>query len=94
MPSSRRLARSPRAGEARRSAEVKERHGGAVKVWLVREVMAGRTGQGSQGLVCVERSVMVRQVCARLAPHSPTDQEVEETYQAVLGRIAGEGVLA
>ena len=32
-------------------------------------------------------------VADELAPHSPSDREVEDVYQAVLGRVAGEVVV-
>lgn len=32
-------------------------------------------------------------VASQLAPHSPTDADVEDVYQAVLGRLAGEVVV-
>lgn len=65
--------------------------GSATKALLDAGLVAkgGSGGNGFKGDDAIARSRVVR----ALEPHVATNQEIEEVYQAVLGRIAGEGVL-
>lgn len=71
-------------GQTRWAAAVKE---------LVDAGLVAKGGSGGNGFKADDAAARARIVKA-LEPHNATQQEIEEVYQAVLGRLAGEGVLA
>lgn len=62
--------------------------GNALKV-LSQAGLIAKVSGGGGGVPISYRPCVREWVGKALAPHSPPDAEVEETYQAVLGRIAG-----
>jgi hypothetical protein len=48
-----------------------------------------KAGGGGNGVPVSYRQRIREWVASELAPHAPTEDDIEETYQAVLGRIAG-----
>lgn len=63
--------------------------GGAFKELLEAELVI-KGGSGNNGYKPATRDW----IAGELAPHQPTDAEIDQVYRAIVARVAGEGVVA